>query len=277
MSAEIVTSSLNLMRRMPPADIEQNVSGLVNLVPDAMDELLQRIDQPLQVAVDAAGRKYLLCDYNRDGDSYRSPWSNAYDPPLADGFRPSEALRELEMTCNEVFDVYRELYFEGGVSSVYLWDLDGSSFAGCFLIKKEVAASRFVQEGYWDSIHVMEVHPTEDGQFQYRLTTTVMVSMVVLKDDVGRVNLSGSLTRQSKRTSAVTVDTPHVKSMGSLVEDAELAIRGSMDDLYIQKTRDVVHSIRRAHAGPRESADFVASLAAAVGAHGDKRRARLAS
>ena len=36
---------------------------------------------------------------------------------------------------NEVFDSYRELYFEGGVSSVYLWDLS-EGFAGCFLIKK---------------------------------------------------------------------------------------------------------------------------------------------
>jgi capping protein beta len=37
--------------------------------------------------------------------------------------------------ANELFDAYRELYFEGGLSSVYLWDLDGG-FAGCFLIKK---------------------------------------------------------------------------------------------------------------------------------------------
>lgn len=34
-----------------------------------------------------------------------------------------------------MFSAYREQYFEGGVSSVYLWDLEGG-FAGCFLIKK---------------------------------------------------------------------------------------------------------------------------------------------
>lgn len=48
---------------------------------------------------------------------------------------PSDKLRELEIQTNEVFDAYRELYFEGGVSSVYLWDL-AEGFAGCFLIKK---------------------------------------------------------------------------------------------------------------------------------------------
>ena len=30
-------------------------------------------------------KDYLLCDYNRDGDSYRSPWTNEYDPPIEDG------------------------------------------------------------------------------------------------------------------------------------------------------------------------------------------------
>ena len=61
--------------------------------------------------------------------SARSPWSNAYDPPLEDGAMPSERLRKLEVDANTAFDQYREMYFEGGVSSVYLWDLD-HGFAG---------------------------------------------------------------------------------------------------------------------------------------------------
>ena len=47
-------------------------AGLINLMPELTDDLLQRIDQPLKVAVDPSnGRRYVLCDYNRDGDSYR--------------------------------------------------------------------------------------------------------------------------------------------------------------------------------------------------------------
>lgn len=73
MSEEQLTSALNIMRRMPPSKIEQSLSGLINLVPEMTDDLLQRVDQPLQVAVDSkTSRQYLLCDYNRDGDSYRS-------------------------------------------------------------------------------------------------------------------------------------------------------------------------------------------------------------
>lgn len=126
------------MRRLPPNKIEQNMTGLLNLLPNEADELLQRIDQPLKHAVDKDnGREYLLCDYNRDGDSYRSPWSNNYFPSLEEGFYPSEKLRVLEIEANELFDAYRELYFEGGISSVYFWDLD-NGFAGCFLIKKSM-------------------------------------------------------------------------------------------------------------------------------------------
>lgn len=65
----------------------------------------------------------------------RSPWSNKYDPPLDDGALPSDKLRTLEVQANQAFDTYRELYFEGGICSVYLWDLD-NGFAGVVLLKK---------------------------------------------------------------------------------------------------------------------------------------------
>ncbi len=42
---------------------------------------------------------------------------------------PSDRLRKLEIDANNAFDQYREMYFEGGVSSVYLWDLE-HGFAG---------------------------------------------------------------------------------------------------------------------------------------------------
>ena len=45
-----------------------------------------------------------------DQDSfYRSPWSNAYEPPLEDGTMPSEKLRQLEIQANSAFELYREM------------------------------------------------------------------------------------------------------------------------------------------------------------------------
>jgi capping protein beta len=68
---------------------------------------------------------------------------------------PSDKLRQLEVDANQAFDQYREMYFEGGVSSVYLWDLD-HGFAGVILIKKAGDGSKKIK-GCWDSIHVVEV------------------------------------------------------------------------------------------------------------------------
>lgn len=42
-------------------------------VPGLCEDLLSSVDQPLKITQDkAVGKDYLLCDYNRDGDSYRS-------------------------------------------------------------------------------------------------------------------------------------------------------------------------------------------------------------
>lgn len=112
------------------------MQAIASVVPDLTEDLLSSVDQPLEIRrCPKSNRDYLLCDYNRDGDSYRSPWSNEFDPPLDDGTVPSERVRKLEVAANEAFDVYRELYYEGGAGSVYFWDLD-DGFAGVILLKK---------------------------------------------------------------------------------------------------------------------------------------------
>ena len=212
-----------------------------------------------------------MCDYNRDGDSYRSPWSNKYDPAIDDGFLPSEKLRSMEIEANELFDAYRELYFEGGTSSVYLWDMD-RGFAGCFLIKKKVEGSAFVKEGYWNSIHVVEVQEEGTAKATYKLTTTIMLNMGVQRAEVGGTNLSGSLTRQSEMTSAVTEVKTHVANIGGMIEHMENDMRSNLNELYILKTRDIVNSLRGSGDGPAQSASHVQNLNAAVMTHGATRK-----
>ena len=47
-----LTSCLNIMRRLPPNKVAQNLSALLRIVPDATDDLLQRVDQPLEETKD---------------------------------------------------------------------------------------------------------------------------------------------------------------------------------------------------------------------------------
>lgn len=74
--ADSLDCALDLLRRLPPASVSDNLSRLVAHIPELADDLLAAVDTPLATATCAVtGRVYLLCDYNRDGDAYRSPWS----------------------------------------------------------------------------------------------------------------------------------------------------------------------------------------------------------
>ena len=148
----------DLLRRLDPKHTTTHLNSLITLVPSLTEDLLSSVDQPLTISrCRKTGRDYLLCDYNRDGDAYRSPWSGEFETPTGgsgtggvddqgnndgagEGAVPSERVRKMEIRANEAFDVYRELYYEGGVSSVYFWNLD-DGFAGVVLLKKGMGSA----------------------------------------------------------------------------------------------------------------------------------------
>ena len=243
-SGQKLDFALDLMRRLPPQQIEKNLTSLIDLVPHLCEDLLSAIDQPLKVARDKkVGKDYLLCDYNRDGDSYRSPWSNVYDPPFEEGIQPSDRLRKLEVEANGAFEQYREMYFEGGVSSVYFWDND-FGFAGVILIKKAGEGNNKKIKGCWDSIHVIEVQERSTStKVHYKLTSTVMLWLQTNKTDSGMMNLGGSLMRQ-KEQDASTVDSTHIANIGRMVEEMENQIRQSLNTIYFDKTKSILNSLR---------------------------------
>ena len=80
----------------------------------------------------------MKCEYNRDGDAYRSPWSNQYFPaPTDEPIYPSAELQQMESKANEVFARYAQMYFdEGAITSVYFFDTDYEGFGASFLVKK---------------------------------------------------------------------------------------------------------------------------------------------
>ncbi|CAG5105524.1 Oidioi.mRNA.OKI2018_I69.chr1.g2201.t1.cds [Oikopleura dioica] len=237
-------SALDLHRRLPPDMVERNLSNMIDLAPDLTEDLLERVDQPLRLMRDEeVGRDFLLCDYNRDGDSYRSPWSDKYFPAIPDGLQISELLRKIEIEFNDVFNQYRELYYDGGISSVYLWEIAAESgFAGAILFKKAGDGSQNIP-GSWDSIHIFEVIEKTDG-FHYRLTTTVMLWLQTKSDSSGLLSLGGSLQRQTEKHVTGTKIPEHILEIGKMVEDIENKIRNSLNDVYFDKTRAIVSVLR---------------------------------
>lgn len=239
---------MDLMRRISPNQSEMALSALLTLLPRHSSDLLSQVDQPLQVCFDKkSAKEFILCEYNRDADSYRSPWSNKYHPPLDDGPLPSPELRELEVEANDVFAVYRDQYYEGGVSSVYMWEDDNQGFVACFLIKKDGSKKApgrrgYLHDGSWDAIHVIEVGLEDEGIAHYCLTSTVMLSLTTEDKASGTFNLSGSIRRQ------INMDLPvadgHLCNMGKMIEEMEGKLRNSLDQVYFGKTREMVCTLR---------------------------------
>ncbi|KAA8574009.1 hypothetical protein MFRU_001g01560 [Monilinia fructicola] len=252
-------SALDLLRRLNPKHTTTHLNSLIDLVPSLTEDLLSSVDQPLTVSrCRKTGRDYLLCDYNRDGDSYRSPWSGEFETPIGgttpggvddqgnndgagEGAVPSERVRKMEVRANEAFDVYRELYYEGGVSSVYFWNLD-DGFAGVVLLKK-VAPTSSSSAGSWDSIHVFEA-VDRARTAHYKLTSTVILSLSTNGNELGEMDLSGNMTRQIEADLPIQDDAEHIANIGRLVEDMELKMRNLLQEVYFGKAKDVVGDLR---------------------------------
>eukprot|EP00741_Cyanophora_paradoxa_P004469 tig00000806_g4338.t1 len=265
-------AAVDLFRRLPPANTRRNLERVIELRPDLTEELLERIDQPLEVRFDPeANREFVLCEYNRDGDSYRSPWSNKYFPPLEDGAVPSARLRAVEVGANELFDSYREMYYGNAASSVYFWDLE-TGFAVAVLFRK-AADSRAGQlsEGVWDATHVVEVTPAEGGASKYRLSSSLLLWLKTRRGEGegggggAPVELSARLERRAEQEAAAGDSAAHVANVGRMVEEMEGRLRTALEVTHAGKAREVLSLLR-------PGADLEPAAAARAAAPGPRRR-----
>lgn len=250
-------ASLDLLRRLSPRYVAEDLNFICSLLQhnnkeegeELAQDLLSSVDKPLDVAQCQETKKsFLCCDYNRDGDSYRSPYSNKYYPPTDDHSPyPSAALRKLEIKANESFDIYRDLYYEGaGLSSVYLWDtVDDVSksiqegFAGVALFKKVTEDNM----GRWDSVNVFEVEAGLATLATYKLTTSVILNLQ--SADSNSLSLSGTMTRQLETiqtlsTEGESLERAHLTNLGQLVEKSESNARNLLQDVYFDKLKDIL-------------------------------------
>jgi len=76
---------------------------------------------------------------------------------------------------------------------------------------------------------------------------------------------------QSSLTSEVNEVKTHIANIGRMIEDMENDMRSNLNELYILKTREVIHSLLQLQSGPSFTANHAANLNAAVLGHGKTR------
>jgi capping protein beta len=98
--------------------------------------------------------------------------------------------------------------------------------------------------GVWDSVHVFEVQLNGRRSANYQVTSTVMLDMTDKSDKLGRLDISGNLTRQLAKTLPMEDEGSHIANIGTLIEEIESKLRNTLNEVYFGKTRDIVGDLR---------------------------------
>jgi capping protein beta len=204
-----LSSSLQISKKLPISQIEitnENISKLLlqNLENKNNSEFLQKSDLFLNLCKDDSLGDFIKSEFNNEGDSYRSPWSNKYFPDVELPKYPPSELRELEVIFNRLFKEYTRLYYgDSAVPSVYIWEQGESIESGfpCALLVKNSA--QFDNE--WHSVNIVTVKFLKEKEknverikVNYKLVSTVIFKIKIdaTQNATQNATLSGSISKQ---------------------------------------------------------------------------------
>jgi capping protein beta len=194
---------VSLLKKLPISKFDDTITALSNLIyeeDDLLNEFLQKCDN--RIEIHKGEDEFIKSEYNRDGDSYRSPISNKYYPHSEDAVYPSSEYKEFELKLNKMFNLYTKQYYSPNtISSAYVWGLGqnvSEGFAVAVLIKNKLDVENNIDNANWDSINVLNITFTDGDEkaVLYKLTSSINLIMHFRHKVCGHVNLSGTLCRQ---------------------------------------------------------------------------------
>lgn len=253
MEESVIKKALDLHRKLPPTQIPKNVAALTAIVEDEdqQDEMMQRIDQPLETLKDSTnGADFLKCEYNRDGDCWRSPYSNEYFPQphaddMSDAFYPSGDLKEMEQKANAMVKEYATLYFTNPLANAYFFETTDSGFGACYLIMNTLTHEKGVKQGEWHSIHSFTVDENITGKHTYTLVSTVFLRLELEGESYGDLSICGTSSKRIENTYPKNDNNDeHLIRIGQMLEKNEGFLRDELDAVYVGKSKQLINTIR---------------------------------
>lgn len=197
---------LHLYKLLSPNNAEYNFNAISSLIYEDDDNLstfTQKVEVPTTICKDDPLGQFLCCEFNRDGDSYRSPYSNTYFPEPEEDDEPMKEipaeLRTLEEKFNKIFKFYIKAYYSpNAICSVYCDTVDDDMNKG-FLVNIRIknpieSKTKSLNAGCWDSNNIVEVkyiHDDPSKRIEYRISSSAYLTLNVDNKDTGKISASG--------------------------------------------------------------------------------------
>ncbi|SPJ09021.1 F-actin-capping protein subunit beta, putative [Plasmodium sp. DRC-Itaito] len=247
MNNEKMEAALNICNTLPGHVFDDTIKMLSRIDQNITNNILINKEGSIKIKYDKEENKYYLGNmFNKEKDSYRSPYTNIYFPEqYINSYVPPEHLRTLEILYNKIFDRYRKAYYMNGLSSVYLLPHpieDG--FVACFLIKKKEIFDKETNIK-WEATHLIQVNIT-NLKVHYQISCTINFEIKKNDNLILSANINKAL-ENSKKISDIYLFKDqyfHMENMGYLIECMENSLRKSIEYIYILKIQDMLNSIK---------------------------------
>ena len=233
---------MDLLRHVPPKDVEDRMFDIMAINEDLTDDLLTTVDVPLKLEEDTeTHQNFIKCDYNRDGDSYRSPFSNKYFPPIDDGQELPSNLRRLEVRANNAFNSYLLRFFGSGTLSVYCWEISDDSFGLGVFVQKDVEDGEAKFKGSISCSDVFEIKEQKSSKFEYNLISSILLELEVEVEGQSKpVVLSGGCNDKHTRVAQARDDVEHLVNVGEMIEANASDFMEHVRQIYVGKMKEIL-------------------------------------
>lgn len=198
---------LHLYKLLSPNNAEYNFNAISSLIYEDDENLstfTQKVEVPTTICEDDPEGKFLCCEFNRDGDSYRSPFSNQYFPPSEEGEEDTmkqipKELRIIEEELNKIFKYYVKSYYTPStICSVYCDTVDENLDNG-FLVNVRIknpieSKTKLLNSGCWDSNNIIEVKYIQNDPtktVEYRISSSAYLTLNMSSNETGKISASG--------------------------------------------------------------------------------------
>ena len=241
-------AGFDLLRHVPPKDIEERLFDILDLNPDLTDDLISSVDIPLRTEQDDKGLQFIKCDYNRDGDSYRSPHTNTYYPPIPDGQSIPKNLREIEEAANKGFASFVRLFYgPEAVFSAYCFETPEAEFGFGFFVSKSLSDTTqngVPVNGWISSSDVFTISKVDKTQFEYSMVSSVLIELQTQVKNADPLVISGGLSSRVSKSLEAKGNIQHLINCGTMIEENAANFFEKIKGYYISKMQEILSNIK---------------------------------